>query len=167
MEPMLRLITLSVAILCSSSVFAQTCDNPAGPITLPAFGVTFQSVCTGQDEFNSICQGSLTSIGTSAVYEIRNPQNLEVGLFITVDPPATYDVAIFLVGPDSCLQTSPCVAAEDSAGPGGSESISIQPPLAAGNYYLVIDSTAAVSGCLPSQVSISAVPVTLQHFSIE
>lgn len=159
--------TICALALHSGSSFAQTCAAPGATITLPNFATLFNSTCTGADEFNSICQGSITALGTSSVYRLNNPNPLPSGVFIRVDPPDSYDVAIFLIGPDSCLQTTPCIGADDAAGPGGVETIAIDSNLAPGEYYLVIDSTAGTTGCLPSIVQIMSVPVTLQSFSID
>lgn len=128
---------------------------------------SFQSTCTTADEFNSICAGSVTSIGTSAVYQVQ--VGAANDFTVTVTPSvASYDHAIFLIGPGSCAQTTPCVADADNAGPGAAETIDPAPNTPAGTYYLVIDSTASAVGCVPSTVAFSGpLPVSLQNFSVE
>ena len=153
------------ALLAAPMAFGQTCAAPGGPVTVSPSN--FNSTCTATDEFNSICGGSVTAIGTSAVYRV---QVGAVNNFnITVTPSVgTYDHAIFLIGPGSCLQTTPCVADNDAAGPGAPETIAIPPNTPAGTYYLVIDSTAAATGCVPSNVVFAGtLPVSLQNFSVE
>jgi len=149
------------------SAFAQTCAAPGGPITLSPS--TTPATCTAADEFDSICGGSVSAIGTSAVYQVNvgSPNNFS----ITVTPGAGYDHAIFLIGP-GCLQTSNCVADADNAGPGAAEVVTIPnaltPTLAAGTYFLVIDSTSTAAGCVPSTISVTGtLSVSLKNFSVE
>lgn len=155
------------AVLAAPMAFAQTCASPGAPSPITAAPANFQTTCTVADEFNSICGGSVTATGTSAVY------SLQVGAVnnftITVTPTAgTYDHAIFLIGPGSCLQTTPCVADADDAGAGAAESLNPADNLAAGTYYLVVDSTAGPTGCVPSNVVVTAaLPVSLKNFSVE
>ena len=155
---------LLASMVAAPSVFAQTCAAPGGPITAAG---NFNATCTAADEFNSICAGSVTAVGTSAVYQVNvgNPNSFSV----TVTPSAgTYDHAIFMIGPNSCAQTTPCVADNDAAGPGAAESITIPANIPSGTYYLVVDSTAAAVGCVPSTIAVTGtVPVSLKNFSIE
>lgn len=157
--------TVLATLLAAPMAFGQTCAAPGGPVTVSPSN--FQSTCTATDEFNSICGGSVTSIGTSAVYRVQvgAVNNFD----ITVTPSvATYDHAIFLIGPGTCLQTTPCVADADNAGAGAAETISPPDNTPAGTYYLVIDSTAAATGCVPSTVAFAGtLPVSLQNFSVE
>lgn len=165
MKKIISGIAAAAAIAAAPMAFAQTCGAPGGPVTTSPS--SFNSTCTATDEFNSICAGSVTAIGTSAVYAV---QVGAVNSFqITVTPSAgTYDHAIFLIGPGSCAQTAPCVADADNAGPGAAEVLSPAANIPAGTYYLVIDSTAAATGCVPSTVSFTGtLPVTLQNFSVE
>jgi len=154
-------------LLAAPVAFAQTCASPGAPSPITTAPANFVSACTAADEFNSICGGIVTATGTSAVY------SLQVGAVnnftITVTPTVgTYDHAIFLIGPNSCLQTTPCVADADNAGPGAAESLDPADNLAPGTYYLVIDSTAGPTGCVPSNVGITTVlPVSLKNFSVE
>jgi hypothetical protein len=155
------------AVLAAPMAFGQTCASPGAPSPITTAPANFVSACTAGDEFNSICGGSVTATGTSAVYSIQvGAANTFV---ITVTPTVnTYDQAIFLIGPNSCLQTTPCVADADNAGPGGAETLDPADNLPAGTYYLVIDSTAGPTGCVPSNVGITAtLPVSLQNFSVE
>jgi len=155
------------AVIGAPAAFAQTCAAPGAPSPITAAPINFNSACTAADEFGSICSGSVIATGTSAVY------SLQVGaannFTITVTPSTgTYDHAIFLIGPNSCAQTTPCVADADNAGPGAAESLDPADNLPAGTYYLVIDSTAGPTGCVPSAVSVTAnLPVSLQDFSVE
>lgn len=155
------------AVAGAPAAFAQTCAAPGAPSPITVAPANFNSACTAADEFDSICGGSVTALGTSAVY------SLQVGAVnnftITVTPSTgTYDHAIFLIGPNSCLQTTACVADADNAGPGAAETLDPTDNLPAGTYYLVIDSTAGPTGCVPSAVSVTAaLPVSLQDFSVE
>ena len=155
------------AVIGAPAAFAQTCAAPGAPSPITAAPINFNSACTAADEFGSICSGSVIATGTSAVY------SLQVGaannFTITVTPSTgTYDHAIFLIGPNSCAQTTPCVADADNAGPGAAESLDPADNLPAGTYYLVIDSTSGPTGCVPSAVSVTAnLPVSLQDFSVE
>ena len=154
-------------VLAAPMAFAQTCASPGAPSPITAAPANFVSACTATDEFNSICGGSVTATGTSAVYSI---QVGAVNTFtITVTPTVgTYDQAIFLIGPTTCLQTTPCVADADNAGPGAAEVLDPTDNLPAGTYYLVIDSTAGPTGCVPSNVAITTIlPVSLKNFSVE
>jgi len=155
---------LLATLLAAPAAFAQTCAAPGPTITGPG---TFNATCTSADEFNSICSGSVTAVGTSAVYPVQvgNPNNFS----ITVTPSVnTYDHAIFLIGPNSCLQTTPCVAEDDAAPAGQPETINIPANTPSGTYYLVIDSTASAVGCVPSSIVVTGtVPVSLKNFSIE
>lgn len=155
------------AALAAPMAFAQTCASPGAPSPITVAPANFNSACTAADEFNSICGGSVTAIGTSAVYSIQ--VGAVNNFTITVTPSAgTYDHAIFLIGPNSCLQTTDCVADADNAGAGAAESLDPADNLAPGTYYLVIDSTAAAGGCVPSAVNITtALPVSLKNFSVE
>jgi hypothetical protein len=158
-------IAATVAMFAAPMAFAQTCGAPGGPVTTSPS--SFQSTCTATDEFNSICAGSITAIGTSAVYAVQ--VGAVNNFTITVTPSVnTYDHAIFLIGPGSCAQTTPCVADADNAGPGAAEVLTPAANIAAGTYYLVIDSTASAVGCVPSTVDFTGtLPVTLQNFSVE
>jgi hypothetical protein len=156
------------AVISAPAAFAQTCASPGGPVTVSPS--SFQSTCTAVDEFDSICGGSVSAIGTSAVYQVNvgSPNAFS----ITVTPnSAGYDHAIFLIGP-GCAQTANCVADADNAGPGAAETVTIPnagtPVLAAGIYYLVIDSTSSAAGCVPSTVDVTGtLPVSLKNFSVE
>ncbi|MBN8480730.1 MAG: hypothetical protein J0L88_03970 [Xanthomonadales bacterium] len=154
---------LLASLAVAPSAFAQTCAAPGGPINAAG---SFNATCTTADEFNSICAGSVTAVGTSAVYRVNvgNPNSFAV----TVTPSGAYDHAIFLIGPNSCAQTTPCVADNDAAGAGAPESITIPANIPSGTYYLVIDSTAAAVGCVPSTIAVTGtVPVSLKNFSVE
>ncbi|HMM65929.1 MAG TPA: hypothetical protein PKC03_03215, partial [Dokdonella sp.] len=161
-------MAIMAVALSGQSALAQTCASPGGPVTTSPS--SFQSACTAADEFDSICGGSVSAIGTSAVYQVNvgSPNNFS----ITVTPnSAGYDHAIFLIGP-GCAQTANCVADADNAGPGAAEVVTIPnaqtPTLAAGTYYLVIDSTSSASGCVPSTVDVTGtLPVSLKNFSVE
>jgi len=157
-------LTALAFALAAPAAFAQTCAAPGGPINAAG---PLAATCTAVDEFNSICGGSVTAVGTSAVYQVNvgTPNNFTIAVTPTV---ATYDHAIFLIGPGSCLQTTPCVADADDAGPGATETISSGVNIPVGTYYLVIDSTASAAGCVPSNIVVTGtVPVSLQGFSVE
>ena len=165
---MARLWIAPAFVLCAcfiSSAAAQTCVSPGGPFGTGT--VSWVSSCTSADEFNSICQGSLTTIGTSAVYALNFDPVFPFNIIVTPST-GTYDPAIFLIGPNSCAQTTPCIGDADDGGAGVAEVISGS-GLATGNatYYLVIDSTASASGCVPSTVQFFSLPVVLQSFSID
>ena len=167
---MKKLISGLVAVAATFGTpmaFAQTCAAPGAPSPITAAPANFNSACTAADEFNSICAGSVTATGTSAVYSIQ--LGAANNFTITVTPSAgTYDHAIFLIGPNSCAQTAPCVADADNAGAGAAESLDPADNLRAGTSSLVCDSTAGPTGCVPSAVSIvGTLPVSLQNFSVE
>lgn len=168
MNKLISGVAALAAIFSAPAAFAQTCASPGGPVSVSPS--SFQSTCNATDEFDSICGGSVSAIGTSAVYQVNvgSPNNFS----ITVTPSVgTYDHAIFLIGP-TCAQTANCFADADNAGPGAAEVLTIPnaltPTLPAGTYFLVIDSTSSAVGCVPSTVSVTGtLPVALKNFSVE
>lgn len=169
---MKRTLVAAGLLAMSASAFAQTCASPVAVVTgqMTPYNSPAANTCGQADEFSLVCGGGLTAGGASHVYQ------LEVGaantFTVSVTPSGGYDTAIFLIGPGACSQAAPCVADADNAGPDAAESLDPTDNLAAGSYYLVVDSTEVGTtnppACGSYVVGITPeLPVELQSFSID
>ena len=152
-------------ISIAPGAFAQTCGSPGGAATSTPF-TTSGNTCGGTNEFAFVCGGGLNTYGPTNVYqvEVGSGNNFTVTVTPTASP-ATYDTAIYLVGPNACTQAAACNGDADDNGTGGAESFT-SAGLTPGTYYLVVGSTEA-SGCGAYDVSITGtLPVELKSFSI-
>lgn len=167
---MKKLCAVVFAALVSPVAFAQTCGAPGGPLTVAGTPITGDS-CGGSNEFSQICGGGLTAGGASRTYQVQ--VGAGNSFTVTLTPTnASYDAAVFLVGPNACGATAPCAPGgdADNAGPGAAESIVLS-GLAAGTYYIVVSSTNLSDpggSCGPFSLNITGtLPVEVQSFSVE
>lgn len=161
--------------LVTPIAFAQTCTTPAngdaGWTTAPASNTG--NTCGASDEFAQVCGGGIFSAGPSNVWKVQvgDGNNFTV----TVTPTdTTYDTALFLVGPGACGPAAGCPTGgdADNAGAGDAETLSFS-GIAAGTYYIVVDSTAGSANtagsasCGNYSLAVAGtLPVELKSFSI-
>ncbi len=171
----MKKLASAILLICVAPLgFAQTCPTTVSPLS-----GTGKNSCTGAvDNYGTVC-GNLKTFGPTDVY-LLPPVGGSANFTVTVTPTeATYDVAIYLVGPNACNQTTGCGTGAapldaDAQGAGVAESITATTAngAAAGNYYLVVGSTAGANetagGCGTYGYSVTGdLPVTLNKFAVD
>lgn len=172
---MKNLLAACVIALFSPVAFAQTCVAPGGPANGANTPYTTTGTTCGADTTSfgsSYCNGGIVAPGApAAVVAVDVGATNSFNLSMTTST-ATYDPAIFLIGPGSCGSTSACIDQNDANGPGAGESLPSAganiPTIAAGRYYVVMTSTASASNCGAYSLTVNAtLPVELKNFSID
>ena len=172
---MKKLLTACIISLFAPVAFAQTCAAPGGPATGANTPYTTTGTTCGADTTSfgtSYCAGGIVTPGApAAVVQVNLGATNGFNVSMTTST-ATFNPAIFLVGPTTCGSTAACVDSNDANGAGMGEvlpsagtNIAQQP---AGTYYVVISSTTSASDCGAYSLTVNPVlPVELKTFSID
>ena len=173
---MKNLLAACVISLFAPVAFAQTCAQPAGPVSgADALPRTVTGTTCGADTTSfgtSYCTGGVVTPGApaSVVQLTLGAENHFTATVSTTT--ASFNPALFLVGPGTCGSAAGCPDLNDAGGPGANESLpssgteTAQQP--AGTYYLVISSTTSAADCGEYSLSVTeTLPVALKSFSID
>jgi hypothetical protein len=176
----MKKLAIATLLVCAApAAFAQTCPTTATALTGSGDTCALVAGNPKPNNYATVC-GSLTNVGPTDAY-LLPPVGATANFTVTVTPTlATYDAAIFLIGPNACNQATGCgngvsPFAADNAGPGptGAEAIvaTTATGAAPGSYYLVVGSTAgsnqASGGCGAYNFAITGqLPVKLNGFSV-
>jgi hypothetical protein len=175
---MKKILASSIALagcVLAGSVFAQVCTPSAGTIALDGpesltTAISNFDTCGVSNQLGAMCSSATTSAATDAIWSVTlgpGPIGGASGAeqnFVISTTAAGYDMyAAILQG--TCADSAPCPREVDSAGAGGTESISID-GLAAGQYFLAITSFTA-GQCGPVTIAVPRLPVALQNFTVE
>ena len=164
-----------IALFATPAAFAQTCAAPGGPANGGNAPYNTSGTTCGGDTTSfgtSYCTGGIVTPGAPAAVvavDLGTTNHFTVNMTTTT---ATYNPAIFLVGPNGCGSTTACPDQNDANGAGQGETLPSQgteiPQQAAGRYYVVITSTTSAADCGTYALTVNpTLPVALQNFSID
>ena len=156
----------ALAVVCSSSVSAQTCTaNAAFPAVPPGPPVVVNGdSCTATNQLNLSCSDA-NPIGAAAdfVYSFTAAGTPNGNASLA---PTGWDAYLAIMS-GACSSASVCPQESEAGGNGVTEMVPFT-GLAPGNYFLLISSFAAAANCGPFTLTLTpTLPVTLQNFSIE
>lgn len=172
---MKSLLAACAISLFAPVAFAQTCAVPGGPANGANTPFTTTGTTCGADTTSfgsSYCNGGIVAPGApAAVVAVDVGATNSFNLSMTTST-ATYNPAIFLIGPGSCGSTTACIDQNDANGAGAGESLPSTgtnlPLLAAGRYYVVMTSTTSAADCGTYSLTVNpTLPVELKNFSID
>lgn len=145
----------TVAVLLSllaGNAAAQSC---AAPAPLIANGTQFLNTCNGDASLLTACWSTFALAGRAGVLSLSLPY--PAGTLTVTPQNVGYDPAVFLL-PSRCNNEAGCAAAVDDAGPGSSETLSLD-RIDSGDYYLVIAPLQpSLVDCAQVMVSYSVTP---------
>lgn len=163
------LLAFGVAALGTVSLAqAQTCASPLTPTAPPQGSQVAGNSCGGTNSIGTMCGLFDSTTFNDVIYRFNvDATRTATSIVVTNTTPTWNARAIVLSG--SCSPAAGCPALADDNGAGGNETLAVG-SLAAGAYYLVIDT----SGDVPSDACGSftwaangILPVQLTNFSID
>ena len=175
---MKNILACSIALAgCAfaGTVSAQVCTASAGTIALDGpesltTAITNFDTCGVTNQLGAMCSSATTSAATDAIWSVTLGPGAIGGAtgaeqnFVISTSNAGYDMYVAVLQ-GACADSASCPREVDSAGNGGTESISID-GLAAGQYFLAVTSFTA-GQCGPVTIAVPRLPVALQNFSVE
>jgi len=174
----MKKLLIAVALSSFTSfAFAQTCTSPVGPATGANVPQTYNvDTCTAGDAASfgsSMCGGQTITNAPVAIVQVvaGTPNAFTVNVTTST---ATFDPAVYLIGPGACGPATSCADSNDAAGPGAAESLPSAGPaltVTPGTYYLAVGTTnsgAGITTCGSVAIQVNpTLPVELKNFSID